>query len=159
LQANSENDEIRELAEKCFLNLAIELHDFITNTGGQNMIELKQHIEIRSDDPLDAVLSGTNANAHLVANLALLDGVEAAIEQYDLTHSQVYAAVSFYYDYQDTIEQQRSERDLHTQAVGVDSEQYLKELGEQNDKNDSRLSNSKFLFISLKAQYKKEANQ
>jgi hypothetical protein len=101
------------------------------------MIELKQHIEIRSDDPLDAVVSGTNANAHLVANLALLDGVAAAIEQYDLSHAQVYAAVSFYYDYQDTIEQQRSERDRHTHAVGVDSAQYLKELREQNDKKEA----------------------
>lgn len=98
------------------------------------MIELKQHIEIRTEDPLEAVISGTNANAHLVANLALLDGVDAAIEQYNLTHAQVHAAISFYYDYQDEIEEKRTERDVHTRAAGVDSAQFLKELRDKAKK-------------------------
>lgn len=99
------------------------------------MIELKQHIEIRTDDPLEAVISGTNANAHLVANLALRDGVDAAVAQYNLNYAQVHAAISFYYDYQDEIEEKRAERDVHTRAVSVDSEQYLKELRDRASKN------------------------
>lgn len=62
-------------------------------------VELKQHIELRGDDPLDAVIAGTTRiKAYLVANLAMLDGVEAAIEQYKLTPAEVYSALAFYHD-------------------------------------------------------------
>jgi uncharacterized protein (DUF433 family) len=69
-------------------------------------VELKQHIELRGDDPLDAVIAGTTRiKAYLVANLAINDGVEAAMKQYTLTAGAVHAALAFYYDNQEAIRQ------------------------------------------------------
>jgi hypothetical protein len=44
------------------------------------IIEIKQHIELRGDNPLAAVMIGTNKKVYLVASLALNDGIEAAAE-------------------------------------------------------------------------------
>jgi hypothetical protein len=68
-------------------------------------VELKQHIELRGDDPLDAVISTTRLKAYLVANLAINDGVEAAMAQYNLSPAEVHSALAFYYDNQDAIRQ------------------------------------------------------
>lgn len=78
-------------------------------------VQLKQHIDIREgDNPLDAVIAGTRLKAYLVANLAILDGVEAALEQYkplNIEASQIHAAITFYLDneqlIQDAIEEMR----------------------------------------------------
>jgi hypothetical protein len=66
------------------------------------LAEIKQHIELQGDDPLDAIVDGhPRVKAYLVAQLAMVDGVEAAVEQYkhfNLSAAAVYAALSFYHD-------------------------------------------------------------
>jgi hypothetical protein len=69
------------------------------------MLKAIQYVELRGDNPLAAVITGTNQNVHLVANLALIDGVEAAAEQYALSIGQIHGALAYYYDNQEAIEQ------------------------------------------------------
>ena len=40
-------------------------------------LEIREHIKLRGDDPLDATVAGTHFKAYLVANLALNDGPQA----------------------------------------------------------------------------------
>ena len=67
-------------------------------------VELKQHIELRGDNPLSAVIVGTNYKAYLVANLAFNDGISASSEHYGIESAQVHAAITFYLDNQESIE-------------------------------------------------------
>jgi|GEM_PF-1503521 len=69
-----------------------------------------KYIEMRGEDLLNAVIKGSEANAHLVANLALLDGVQASMEQYNFTQEQVFDALRFYLDNQEAIDLAREER-------------------------------------------------
>jgi hypothetical protein len=67
--------------------------------------ELKQHISLVSDNPLHAVLVGRNTKAYLVAQLAFINGVEAAAEHYRTSLGTIYAAMSFYEDNRKAIAQ------------------------------------------------------
>jgi hypothetical protein len=67
-------------------------------------IQLKQYIELHGDNPLAAVMTGTNKKAYLVASLALNDGVEAAAEQDELTLADVHAALAFYHENETAIQ-------------------------------------------------------
>ena len=101
-------------------------------------IELKQHIELRGDDPLEAVIAGTTRiKAHLVANLAILDNVEAAVTQYKLTPAEVYAALTFYYDNEDAIREANEVAMEQIQAMGgKDSRDLREEINRRRRKND-----------------------
>lgn len=63
-----------------------------------------KYIEMRGDDPLDAVVEGTEANAHLVAGNGLAWGVDHAAEQYHISTEMVLAAIKFYLDNREEIE-------------------------------------------------------
>ncbi|MEO1286355.1 MAG: hypothetical protein AAFV93_01200 [Chloroflexota bacterium] len=67
-------------------------------------VQLKQYVELRGDNPLDAVISGHHYKAYLVANLAFQDGAEASVSHYDLTHAEVYGAMAFYEENKTAIE-------------------------------------------------------
>lgn len=69
-----------------------------------------EYIELRGENLLSAVIKGSEANAHLVANLALLDGIEASMNQYGFTREQVLGALRFYLDNEQAIEQARQHR-------------------------------------------------
>ena len=69
-------------------------------------VELKTYIELRGDDPLDAVIAGTTrTKAYLVANLAFNETPEHAAEHYGLSLAAVHAAISFYYHNEEAIKQ------------------------------------------------------
>ena len=59
---------------------------------------IRDHVELRGDDPLAAAVSGTQHKAYMVANLALNDGPQAAAEHYRMPLAAVYSALAFYYD-------------------------------------------------------------
>ncbi|MEL6407649.1 MAG: hypothetical protein AAFR81_24965 [Chloroflexota bacterium] len=59
-------------------------------------IQVKTYIELRGDNPLDAVISGHHYKAYLVAHLAFEDGSEVSARHYNLTHAEVYGAMAFY---------------------------------------------------------------
>lgn len=67
---------------------------------------VKQHIKLNEDgNLLEAQLIEYPTNAYLVANLAFLDGAEATAEHYCISMGAVYAAMSFYEDNRDAIQQ------------------------------------------------------
>ena len=68
-------------------------------------VQLKQHVELRGDNPLDAVMVGTEKKAYLVASLAINDGAEAAAEEDELSLAEVYTALAFYYENEVAIQQ------------------------------------------------------
>lgn len=81
---------------------------------------LVQHISLVSDNPLDAVLAGRNTKAYLVAEFAFADGVEAAAKHYRTTFGVVYAAMSFYEDYRNQIEEAKAEAWKQIKEDGID---------------------------------------
>ena len=62
------------------------------------VLEIREHIKLRGDDPLDATVAGTHYKIYLVANLALNDGPQAAAEHYRIPLATVHGAMAFYYD-------------------------------------------------------------
>jgi len=68
-------------------------------------VELKEHVELRGDNPLDAVIEGTNVAAYLVALRAIQDSAQIAAEHYQFSLATVHAAIAFYYDNEQAIQQ------------------------------------------------------
>ena len=100
-------------------------------------IQVKQHIEVRGDNPLEAVMVGTNKKVYLVALLAIKDGVEAAVDADELPLSAIYAALSFYYDNEEAIEEALVEARAQLQALGArDSSEALAEIRKRQAKGD-----------------------
>jgi uncharacterized protein (DUF433 family) len=102
-------------------------------------IQLKQHIEIRGDgNPLDVVIAGTRLKAYLVANFALLDGVEAALEQYEpfkIEAAQIHAAITFSLDNDAAIQAAIAEmRELGRKLGSRDAAEHLAELRSRSKK-------------------------
>jgi uncharacterized protein (DUF433 family) len=75
--------------------------------------ELKQHVKLSGDDPYYAVIKGTNLKATLVAQFALGWGVDEAVENYNLSPAEIYAALAFYHDNLEGIRQH--EKDIEQQ--------------------------------------------
>lgn len=66
-------------------------------------LEIRKHVETRGDNPLDAVIAGTQHKAYLVALHALHDEPQAAADHYAINRADVHGAVAFYYDYETAI--------------------------------------------------------
>ena len=62
------------------------------------VLEIREHIKVRGNNPLEAVITGTHHKAYLVANLALNDSPQAAAEHYRIPLATVYGTMAFYYD-------------------------------------------------------------
>ena len=91
--------------------------------------ELKQHIELRGDNPLDAVMIGRNLKVYLIASFALQEGVEAVAEEYDLTPAAVHAALMFHYDNEQAIREAREEDIRQLREMGMrDSSEVREEI-------------------------------
>ena len=69
------------------------------------VLEIREHIELRGDDPLDATIAGTHYKAYLVANLAFNDGPQAAADHYRIPLATVYGALAFYCDNEGAIDE------------------------------------------------------
>ena len=66
----------------------------------------KDHIQVQDgQSPVDVRLTERPYKAYMVANLAFLESPEYAANQYELSLGAVYAAMSFYEDNRDGIEQ------------------------------------------------------
>jgi hypothetical protein len=91
--------------------------------------ELKQHIELRGENPLDAVMVGSNLKVYLIASFALQEGVEAVAVEYDLTPAAVHAALTFHFDNEHAIHEARAEDMRELRAMGMrDSSERLAEI-------------------------------
>ena len=69
------------------------------------MLAIRQHIQLRGDNPLDATVAGTHYKAYLVANLTLNDGPQVAAEHYRIPLAAVYGALAFHYDNEAAIDE------------------------------------------------------
>lgn len=85
------------------------------------------HIEIRNGVP---VIAETGHKVALIAP-AYVRGdasIEWIVENFDLTLAQVHAAISYYYDHAEEIEQYLREGDDLARRVGISSEEHLEEI-------------------------------
>jgi hypothetical protein len=98
-------------------------------------VRIKQHIEVTNDDPLQVTIAGTSLKAYLVAKLALMDGIDAAINQYDLTPAEVHAVLVFYYDNQDAVELRLEEKERWLKENAISGTEKLRLLRPYQDEN------------------------
>lgn len=93
------------------------------------VLAVQTHVIAPTDNPLDAIIEGTNFKAYLVAGLAFNDGPEASAKHYKLTLGQVHSAIAFYYDNQEAIQQSIEEmRNLGKKWGERDSSEHLAEI-------------------------------
>ena len=85
------------------------------------------HIEIRNGVP---VIAETGHKVALIAP-AYVHGeasIEWILENFDLTPAQIHAAISYYYDHAEEIEQYLREGDELVRRVGISSKEHLEEI-------------------------------
>jgi uncharacterized protein (DUF433 family) len=99
-------------------------------------VEIRSHIELSGTSPLEAVIAGKHYKAYLVANLAFNDGVEASAEHYGLSLADVYAAMAFYYDNAEAIQNEKEAlRELgRTKLNEQDTSEVIAEIKERMKK-------------------------
>lgn len=95
-------------------------------------LEIREHIELRGDNPLDATVAGTHYKAYLVANLALNDGPQAAADHYRIPLATVYGALAFHYDNETAIDEAiREARELGEQLGARSIQSAIQEMKER----------------------------
>ena len=98
------------------------------------VLEIREYIQLRGNDPLDAVITGTHHKAYLVANLALKDGPQAAADHYDIGLASVHGAMAFYYDNESTINASiRAARELGEKLGARSAQTALDEIKQRGD--------------------------
>jgi hypothetical protein len=102
------------------------------------MVKAIQYIELRGDNPLKAVVTGTNANAHLVATAAIAQGLDLTAEQYHMSKAQVHGALAFYYENKDVIEQKRAENRAEVQKYALTAQEFAEKLKHKKVSNDEK---------------------
>jgi uncharacterized protein (DUF433 family) len=90
-------------------------------------IVLVNHIEIKDGR---AVIAGRNLKADMVGAAVVKWGatIEEAMEQYELSRAEVHAALAYYYDNEEAIEQAFREADEYVRRVGVSAEEKIAEM-------------------------------
>ena len=98
------------------------------------VLEIREHIEIRSNGPLEVAIAGTHHKAYLVANLALKDRPQAAADHYRVDLANVHGAMPFYYDNEAAINAAiRQAREIGEQLGARSAQSALKEIKDRNN--------------------------
>ena len=102
--------------------------------GYKEVLGIREHVKLRGNNPLAAMITGTHHKAYLVANLALNDGPQAAAEHYRIPLAAVHGAITFYYDNEAAINDAiRQARELGEQLGTRSAQSALEEIrGRQN---------------------------
>jgi uncharacterized protein (DUF433 family) len=97
------------------------------------VVEIRSHIELRGNSPLEAVIAGKHYKAYLVAGFAFGFSAEEAAEHYRITMGDVYAAMSFYHDNKEAIQREKEElRELgRTKLNERDTSEVIAEIKER----------------------------
>lgn len=96
------------------------------------VLEIREHIKLRGNDPLDATVAETHYKAYLVANLALNNGPQAAAEHYRIPLASVYGALAFHCDNEAAIDESiREARTLGEQLGARSMQSAVKEMKER----------------------------
>jgi len=95
-------------------------------------LEIREHVNLCGDDPLDATVTGTHFKAYLVANLALNDGPQASADHYGIPLANVYGAMAFYCENEGVIKDaMREARELGEQLGARSIQSAIKEMKER----------------------------
>ena len=98
------------------------------------VLEIREYIQLRGNNPLDAIVTGTHHKAYLVANLALKDGPQAAADHYDIGLASVHGAIAFYYDNEAAINESiRAARELGGKLGARSAQTVLDEIKQRSD--------------------------
>ncbi|MFW5709690.1 MAG: hypothetical protein ACOCX5_05670 [Chloroflexota bacterium] len=98
------------------------------------VLEIREYIQLRGNNPLDAVVAGTQHKAYLVASLALKDGPQAAADHYDIRLASVHGAIAFYYDNEAAINESiRAARGLGEKLGARSAQSVLDEIKRRGD--------------------------
>lgn len=98
------------------------------------VLEIREYIQLRGNNPLDAVVTGTHHKAYLVANLALKDGPQAAADHYDIGLASVHGAIAFYYDNEAAINESiRAARKLGEKLGARSAQTVFDEIKQRGD--------------------------
>lgn len=92
------------------------------------MIKTIQYVVLRGENPLSAVVAGTEANAYLVAGAAIAQGIEETAEQYHISIAQVHGALAFYYENKDEIQRYYDESTERLKVNAIDGWEKIKEM-------------------------------
>jgi uncharacterized protein (DUF433 family) len=86
-----------------------------------------QHIEIVDGE---ALIAGRNLKAKLVAALYVKTGtsIDEVMAYYDLSRAQVHAALAYYDDHEDTIEQSFANAETYVREVGISADALIERL-------------------------------
>ena len=96
------------------------------------VLAIRQHIQLRGDNPLDAIVAGTYYKAYLLANLALNDGPQAAADHYHISLANVYGALAFHCDNEAAIDEAiREARELGEQLGARSIQSAIQEMKER----------------------------
>lgn len=98
-------------------------------------VELKSHIELRGENPLQARIAGKPWKAALVAKFILGWGIEHAVEHYGFSYATAHAVMAFYYDNQDAIENAMRESDEKVSKVGISIDERISELKKKSQES------------------------
>jgi uncharacterized protein (DUF433 family) len=85
------------------------------------------HIEIIDGH---AVIRGRRLKAKLVASMYVKGGatIEEIMDQYDITRAEVHAALAYYYDHQDAIEESFREAEAYAREHGISAGERLAQI-------------------------------
>ncbi len=98
------------------------------------VLEIREHLHYRGNDPLQVTVAGTRHKAYLVANLALQDGAQAAADHYGIDLANVYGTMAFYSDNEVAINKAiRQARELGEQLGARSAQSALQEMKERNN--------------------------
>lgn len=98
------------------------------------VLQVREYIQLRGNNPLDAVVTGTHHKAYLVAHLALKDGPQAAADHYDIGLASVHGAMAFYYDHEAAINESiRAARELGDKLDARSAQTVLDEIKQRGD--------------------------
>lgn len=98
------------------------------------VLEIREYVQLRGSNPLDAVVTGTHHKACLVANLALQDGPQAAADHYKIGLASVHGAIAFYYENEAAIKSAiRAARELGAQLGARSAQTVIEEIKRRGD--------------------------
>jgi uncharacterized protein (DUF433 family) len=86
-----------------------------------------QHVEMVDGE---AMIRGRRVKAKMVASMVVnaAAAIDEVMEQYEISRAAVYAALAYYYDHQDAIEQEFRDAEAYVKKEGISAVEHLEQL-------------------------------
>lgn len=90
------------------------------------------HIELVDDGfgSLEPVIAGTKITVHDIVGMFVLgtSSVEWIVENFELTHAQIYAALAYYYDHKATIDGEIADAEAETREKATSLDEIIRRI-------------------------------